>query len=177
MALPSWLTSLFSTPPPATRVWLGAIFVTTSAGERMRPITSIEALTGRGLKGDRYALNTGFWQVTDACQVTLIGDRDLIQAKKGQSDEIQRKLDNGHHRRNLVINGLHAKQLHDTTFRIGTAVFACHKPRPPCGYLDQIEGDGLCRALARNSGVCLRVLANGRVSVGDTLEILDAKDE
>lgn len=161
----------FSKPAPPAR--LAAIFVTAAAGERMQPVSSVEALAGHGLKGDRYAAQTGFWQATDACQVTLIGAEDLKQAKKGQSEAIQRKLDNGHHRRNLVVNGLHTRQLLGKTFRIGTALFVCDKPRPPCGYLDKIEGAGLCRALGRHSGACLRVLATGRLTVGDMLELVE----
>ncbi len=156
-------------PKPAT---LTAIFVAASAGAAMRAVDSIEAVADAGLRGDRYQTHTGFWQATDACQVTLITTDDLDRAEQGQPAEIRDKLRRGQHRRNLVIDGLTAKQMHGRQLRIGTAVFFCDKPRPPCGYLDKIEGRGLCRALGRHSGACLRVVKSGKCAVGDGVEVL-----
>ncbi|GAB4510593.1 MAG: hypothetical protein Tsb0026_12650 [Sulfuricaulis sp.] len=153
---------------------LKAIFVATSAGEPMRSVDMIEAITNRGLKGDRYSEDRGHWKSIDGCQVTLITEHDLEQAKKTKV-EFQDGLDNGSHRRNLVIAGLKTKSLEGKEFRIGTAVFRYDKPRPPCAYLDQIAGKGMCRALSHNSGVCLRVVSGGRLAVGDAVEIIDQR--
>ncbi len=150
---------------------LKAIFVAVSAGEPMRSVEATEAMTNRGLKGDRYSEDRGHWKSIDGCQVTLITEHDLEQAKKRAAGEFQQSLDNGSHRRNLVIAGLKTKNLEGKKFRIGAAVFSYDKLRPPCAYLDQISGDGLCRALGRHSGACLRVVSGGRVAVGDTVEI------
>lgn len=139
----------------------------------MRAVTSVEALCNIGLQGDRYANHVGFWRATDACQITLISEYDLRQALKRASRELHEHLLSGHHRRNLVIKGLRSNTLEGRRFRIGTAVFHYHKPRPPCGYLDQIEGEGLSRALGRHSGVCLRVVTSGSLSIGDSVVILD----
>ena len=151
---------------------LTAIYISAAAGEPMLSVDSVQALHDAGLQGDRYAKQVGFWQATDACQVTLIGEYDLVQAKKGQPAHLQHQLDHGGHRRNLVIGGVKTKALEGRTFRIGAAVFAYHKPRPPCGYLDKIEGKGLCQALGRTSGVCLRVVRSGTLAVGDAVELL-----
>ncbi|MGM0678569.1 MOSC domain-containing protein [Thiohalophilus sp.] len=88
------------------------------------------------------------------------------------SDSLRARLDTGHHRRNLVISHLKTRDLQDKTFRIGNAVFCYHKPRPPCGYLDKIEGKGLGGALGKNSGICVTVLSSGVVAVGDRIEIV-----
>jgi len=154
---------------PAT---LSAIYLSVAAGRPMQAFEAVQAIARRGLEGDRYAERGGHWQASDACQVTLIGSDDLRRAARGQADAIRDKLETGHHRRNLVVDGIRSRALEGRTFRIGEALFAWHKPRPPCGYLDQIEGAGLCRALGRNSGVCLRVLEGGMVRVGDTIDIL-----
>ena len=151
---------------------LKAIFVATTAGEPMRSVDAVEAISGRGLRGDRYSEDRGHWKSIDGCQVTLITEHDLEQAKKTEV-ELREGLDNGSHRRNLVIKGLKTKNLEGKEFRIGTAVFRYDKPRPPCAYLDQIAGKGICRALSHHSGVCLRVVSGGRLTVGDAVEIID----
>jgi MOSC domain-containing protein YiiM len=151
---------------------LKAIFVAAAAGEPMKSVSTIEAIANRGLKGDRYSEDRGHWKSIDGCQVTLTTEHDLEQAKKTQV-EFQKDLDNGSHRRNLVVAGLKTKNLEGKEFCIGTAVFRYDKPRPPCAYLDQIAGKGMCRALSHNSGVCLRVVSGGWLAVGDAVEIID----
>ena len=161
---------LFKSQPPAT---LKAIFITSAAGDKMQTVQSIDAIAQRGLQGDRYSASKGFWQATDACQVTLISEDDLSKAKKGQAEKIQGQLGAGSHRRNLVVTGIKTKVLQGRTFRIGDAVFCYHKPRPPCGYLDRIEGRGLSRALGKHSGVCLQVISSGTIMVGDHLHMVE----
>lgn len=150
---------------------LKAIFVAASAGEAMRSVDSTEAIGNRGLKGDRYCEDRGHWKSIDGCQVTLITEHDLEQAKKTEV-KFQKELDNGSHRRNLVITRLKTKHLEGREFRIGTAIFRYDKPRPPCAYLDQIAGKGMCRALSHNSGACIRVVTGGKLAVGDAVEII-----
>jgi MOSC domain-containing protein YiiM len=151
---------------------LTGIYIATSAGKAMHAVNSINAIEGKGLEGDRYYLQTGFWKSIEACQVTLISEDEINRAQQNNSD-LHNQLENGAHRRNLVIQGLKTNSLEHKHFRIGTAVFSYHKPRPPCGYLDKIEGQGMSRAIARNSGACIRILESGTISVGDTLIILD----
>lgn len=97
----------------------------------MKSVKAIEAITKRGLKGDRYSDDRGHWKSIDGCQVTLITEHDLTRAKKGTGAEFQQALDNGSHRRNLVIEGLKTKSLEGKQFRIGTAVFRYDKPARP----------------------------------------------
>lgn len=171
MTIFNWLFSIRHRPPPT----LKAIYIATAAGETMQSVTSLLAIADCGLQGDRYSEAKGFWKATDACQVTLISEADLNKAKKGQPYELQHKLDLGCHRRNLVIAGINSKDLQGQTFRIGEAVFRYHKPRPPCAYLEKLEGKGISRALGKHSGMCLAVVRAGAMSVGDTLEFIDGE--
>lgn len=152
---------------------LQAIFISVAAGKPMQSVTRIRALAGTGLQGDRYALAAGHWQATDACQVTLISEDDLRRAGRRLDPSQAAPLHHGAHRRNLVLAGVRTRQLEGRTFRIGEAVFDYHKPRPPCGYLDQVEGRGLARALGRHSGVCLQVVESGELQVGDPVRWID----
>lgn len=147
---------------------LNAIYVTKAAGQPMVEVSSVQAIRDHGLQGDRYYNGTGFWKATDSCQVTLISMHDLRNVKRRS----QLDLNNGSHRRNLVIDGIKTKVLEGQVFRIGDALFRYQKPRPPCGYLDKIEGRGMAHALGRHSGVCLQVVRSGMLCIGDTVEFI-----
>jgi MOSC domain-containing protein YiiM len=147
---------------------LTAIFIAERAGLPMVRAQTAVAVMSRGLEGDRYYLKTGYWDPVEGCQVTLISEHDLERAGRGHSLDFSQ----GSHRLNLVVNGLKTKRLEGKTFQIGEAIFAYDKPRPPCGYLNQIEGRGMAKALSYNSGVCLQVKQSGAFSVGDEVVIL-----
>ena len=147
---------------------LTAIFITDKGGQPMQLVHTANAIKDKGLEGDRYYSDTGYWHRVEACQVTLITEFDLKLAEKGNSLTFR----NGEHRRNLVISGLKTNALEGKTFRIGEAVFSYHKKRPPCGYLDKVEGKGRCLGLSYNSGLCINVVQGGKVSVGDAVDVL-----
>lgn len=134
----------------------------------MMSVDSVMAISEGGLQGDRYANGEGFWRLTDSCQVTLISDHDLENARARSPLEFNQ----GNHRRNLVISGMKTRSLEGRTFSIGGAIFKYQKPRPPCGYLDRIQGQGMARALGRHSGICLEILRSGQLSVGDEVILI-----
>ncbi len=138
----------------------------------MVALETVEALSGLGLEGDRYALQCGYWKVTEACQVTLISEHDLQRAsRRADRPGVAEGLQSGSHRRNLVVRGLRTAALQDRDFRIGDALFRYRRTRPPCGYLDQVACAGLAKALGRNSGICVEVIEGGQIRVGDPLHI------
>lgn len=147
---------------------LQAIYVCKNAGEKMQAVNSAYAVADKGLQGDRYFNRTGYWDPVEGCQVTLISEHDLKLARRGNS----LKMDKGQHRRNLLISGIKTSALKDRQFQIGDAIFQYLKPRPPCGYLNQIEGKGMAKALSYNSGICIKVIRSGTVRVNDQLIIL-----
>lgn len=158
------LFALFKQPVPR----LEAIFTCAAAGEPMQPQSVIRVIAGEGLQGDRYQTRQGYWDPVEGCQVTLITQHELGHAAKKSPVD----LSGGQHRRNLVVSSVRPAQLANKTFRIGTALFRYARPRPPCGYLDQLVGRGTAKALGRHSGCCITVLESGEIRTGDTLELL-----
>jgi MOSC domain-containing protein YiiM len=147
--------------PPVGR--LDAILLADAAGAPMQRVDSAEALPGRGLRGDRYAAGTGWWRATDGCQVTLIHAEHLARAERKSG----LTLTDGRHRRNLIVSGLAHVDLRGRQLRIGEALFAWHRVRPPCGYLDKVSGRGTAKALGKHAGVCLKVTEGGLIRIGD----------
>jgi len=165
-----WRCFTLNPPPGAT---LSGIFIAEKAGMPMRAMSNVEAIINKGLSGDRYLNKTGYWDPVEGCQVTLISAHDLKQAKRNS----ELSFDKGEHRRNLVITGIKTRALEGKEFQIGEAIFSYEKPRPPCGYLNKIQGKGMALALSYNSGVCLRVIKGGRLCVGDAVLILGTNEK
>ncbi|HHC75296.1 MAG TPA: sulfurase [Thiothrix sp.] len=161
----TWLQYLGFRPQTAQ---LKAIYIAEAGGQTMQAVNTASARVDQGLVGDRYAMNTGYWHRVESCQVTLISEHDLQQARKREAIP----LENGEHRRNLVIAGIKTKTLKHRRFQLGECILAYHKPRPPCGYINQLTGSTMMEALRQNSGICLKVLKSGSFAVGDPLILL-----
>lgn len=149
---------------------LEAIFVADRAGAPMRSCNQVLAVMDAGLAEDRYALDLGFWRLTDGCQVTLVHAEDLARAEHRHGVSLAA----GQHRRNLVVSGLARTELREQRIRIGEALFDWHRVRPPCGYLDRVSGAGTAKALGRHAGHCLRVREAGLVKVGDSVIVVES---
>lgn len=147
---------------------LEAIFVTGSGGAPMESVGAVEAVTGKGLRGDRYAGHVGHWSPLDECQVTLVSGESLDEIAGSYGVSVHA----GEHRRNLVTRGIDLMNLYGRTFTVGAAVLAFDRPRPPCRYIASITEPGMTRALgARRGGICARVVASGVIRVGDEIVI------
>jgi MOSC domain-containing protein YiiM len=164
MILDKFLFGRSRQQPPS----LAAIYTSPSAGAAIHSNEAVQAIKNRGLFGDRYFKATGHWQSIEACQVTLISDHDLDYMQKYGKAQIGE----GQHRRNLVISGIKTGKLENKRFRIGDALFAWHKPRPPCAYIDSITEPWMSKTLGLHAGICLHVLESGLIRIGDSLTIV-----
>lgn len=144
------------------------IFVAPGGGVPMQAVEEIEAVAGRGLKGDRYSQRNGYWTDVDECEVTLIESECLeeIRAKAGVS------VESGEHRRNIITQGIRLDSLLGKRFQVGTAIFEYDRPRPPCGYIESLTEQGMTRALLGRGGICARVVASGIIRPNDPIEVL-----
>ena len=147
---------------------LHSIFISESAGQPVKSLDTIRAIENEGLQGDRYQTKQGYWDPVEGCQVTIITLHEITRAQK----KAPVPLDLGQHRRNLVLTNIHPKKLVNRTIQIGEAAFEYEKPRPPCGYLDQLLLKGTAKALGNKSGFCFKVKQAGRLSVGDKVIVL-----
>ena len=146
------------------------IFITSKGGEPMQPLAEVEAVEGRGLRGDRYLGRTGYWTSVDECEVTLISGEDLDEI----TSTTPLRVLNGEHRRNLVTRGIELMDLLGRRFQIGEAVLEYDRPRPPCTYIQGLTGQqGLTKALGRRGGICVRVVKSGKIRVQDPIILLD----
>ncbi|GAB6877782.1 hypothetical protein JCM17823_00560 [Halorubrum gandharaense] len=132
---------------------------------------TVEIVSG-GVSGDRYCRGDGHFQL-DACAVTLVA----AEALDAVHDDIGVDLSDGRHRRNVVVRGFDEGMdpLLNATVAVGNAHLRPMSRRPPCAHLEQLAGeDGVASALKNRGGLCCDVVEPGAVSVGDTVQIVEA---
>lgn len=144
-------------PRPGVVRWIG---LRPARDVPMRECPQAEAVAGKGLLGDRYASASG------KRGITLIQAEHLpvIAALAGLDAVAPATL-----RRNLVVAGLPLVALKGRRFRIGEAVFEGTADCDPCSRMEAALGPGGYNAMRGHGGLCARILAGGRIAVGDAV--------
>ena len=140
-------------------IWLAGV-----AAEPMRRVPSVDAVAGRGLAGDRYALGGGTWAQYPELekQVTLI-DRDDVAAV---ASETSSELTPGDTRRNLVTTGVDLPALVGQWFTVGDVLLFGMKRCPPCTHLERLTGVRLVKAMVHRGGINAAVFTGGPIAEG-----------
>ncbi len=162
----SELARLFAQLPRAGRVdWIG---LRPARDVPMRETDGVEAESGRGLAGDRYAGGSG------KRGITLIQAEHLpaIAALSGHGTAEAATL-----RRNLVVSGIPLIALKDRRFRIGDVVLEGTGPCDPCSRMETALGAGGYNAMRGHGGICARIVRGGTIRLGDAVSALDESDD
>ena len=144
-------------------IWLAG-----AAAEPMRRVAAVEAVAGRGLAGDRYALGGGTWARYPDLekQVTLI-DRDDVAALAAETGS---DLTPGDTRRNLVTAGIDLPALVGRWFTVGDVLLFGMKRCPPCAHLERLTGVRLVKAMLHRGGINAAVFAGGQITDGAVVQ-------
>ncbi len=156
----SELGRLLATLPQRGRVdWIG---LRPARDVDMREVDAIEAVTGKGLLGDRYASASG------KRGITLIQAEHLpaIAALSGHDAVAPSLL-----RRNVVVSGIPLIALKDREFHIGHLVLQGNGPCDPCSRMETALGAGGYNAMRGHGGICARIVRGGLMRIGDTVHV------
>jgi MOSC domain-containing protein YiiM len=131
----------------------------------MREVEEAEAISGKGLRGDRYGSGSG------KRGITLIQAEHLpvIAALAGLPGIEPATL-----RRNLVVAGLPLIALKGRRFRIGEVLLEGTDPCDPCSRMETALGPGGYNAMRGHGGLCARILEGGRLRLGDAVSWVEA---
>jgi MOSC domain-containing protein YiiM len=143
------------------------IYIGPEPGGPISAVDVVEAVVGRGLKGDRYFRADEMGDPSE--EVTLFSVEDLRAAQA----EAEEPIDPTDLRRNLMTSGVPLRSLLGARFRIGGAVFEGLDDNPPCAHLQRLAGKPLLRPLARRGGIRAQILEGGRIHSGDIIEVID----
>lgn len=146
---------------------------------RLQPVLSVasaQALTDRGLQGDRSAARPASRPGGSKRQVSLIQSEHLSTiAALARLDSV----DPAQLRRNLVVSGLNllaARSLFkDAPFALcigRDVVLSLSGPCDPCSRMETLLGPGGYNAMRGHGGMTARVLRGGTMHVGDEVRCL-----
>lgn len=138
-----------------------AICITAVAGGLMEEVSEVEAVTGQGLKGDRYATGEGSFNVGSqgSRQVTFMNA--IFFEGSG--------FDFRHSRRNLFVEGVELMWLIGREFQVGTARFRGIKYCDPCQRPSKLSGKSKSfkEVFFDRGGLIAEVIETGVIRLGD----------
>ncbi|MGI8714109.1 MAG: MOSC domain-containing protein [Solirubrobacteraceae bacterium] len=145
------------------------IWIAASAGEPARSLTSVRALAGEGLQGDRHVAGTGTFPSGRPGSALTLVDAAVCES-------FDPPLQASQHRRNLVVRGLDLNRLVSHEFRVGSALCRGMRLCEPCTVVQRYVGRPVLRALVHRGGLRADILADGEIRVGDSVRALDAPE-
>jgi hypothetical protein len=149
------------------------IHVAPDSGDPMEAQESVEAVAGRGLRGDRYFEGEGLWNYLDedpSREVQEASDVTFIEAEALEAVERDAgiSLPSGAHRRNVTTRDVPLNHLVGRQFTVGGVTCEGIQLCEPCGYMQSLVGEeGLASALTHRGGLDAAVVESGTVTVGD----------
>ncbi|MDV6332274.1 MOSC domain-containing protein [Asticcacaulis sp. 201] len=99
--------------------------------------------------------------------VTLIQREDLFAI----SSYLDQAVTPAQLRRNIMVSGINLLALKDKVFQLGDAVLEMTGECHPCSRMEETFGTGGYNAVRHHGGITARVVANGRVRIGDRLTV------
>jgi MOSC domain-containing protein YiiM len=151
---------------------VAGIYLTGEASTPMQSVTSAVAIAGKGLEGDRYAAETGFYTpnptTPGARELTLIEQEslDVLRAEAGV------EVAGAETRRNILTRDVRLRDLLGKRFTIGPVICEGVRDCPPCAHLDALTGKKLMPHLVRTGGLRARIVEGGSISVGDEIAVV-----
>lgn len=144
-----------------------AIYVAPGEGAPMEPREEAEALAGKGIDGDRYAIEAGKYSGTKVGKraITFIEREAIAQA----NDTYDLGMSEEETRRNVVVEGVPLNHLVGAEFLVGDVRFRGFDLSEPCVYLEQLTGKPARKALLHRGGLRAEILEGGPIRVGDPI--------
>jgi len=152
-----------------------SIYIAGAAQEPMRMVSTIRAVSGKGLEGDRYFLQLGTYSDRPGPrrEVTLIE----FEAIEAVSRDYGVPLLPGESRRNIVTRGVSLNHLVDREFRIGEVVLKGLRLCEPCSHLESLSHKGVLASLIHRGGLRAQVIREGTIRIGDPVEELPRRSQ
>ncbi len=152
------------------------LFIASDAEATMTETDAVEAVAGRGLRGDRYfrGRETGTfvtWKPDErppGYDLTLI-EREAVEAVERDAGI---SLAPGEHRRNVETRNVALNHLVETRFRLGEVICRGVRLCEPCSHLQRITEDGVLDAFVHRGGLRVDIIEDGTIRAGDEIVVL-----
>jgi MOSC domain-containing protein YiiM len=124
--------------------------------DALGPVSSVRAVAGKGLEGDRYffADGAGSGEALTLIEAEAIEDVGLTGPQS---------------RRQVVVRGTGLNDLVGLRFRVGEVECVGVELCEPCRHLQSLTRPGIIKDLIHRGGLRADILSGGTISVGDKL--------
>ncbi|WP_218927082.1 MOSC domain-containing protein [Halosimplex pelagicum] len=148
-----------------------AIFVAPDSGDPMESVESVDAVAGKGLRGDRYYREQGLYDrhedLPEGTGVTLIEKEALEAARRDEATTVQPQQT----RRNILTRDVPLNHLVGREFTVGEATFTGVRLCEPCDYMESLaDVEGAVEALTHRGGLNANVVDSGTIAVNSSIE-------
>ena len=141
------------------------IGITKESNKEIEKVKSIEVVSGKGIKGDRYFHDFN----EEKNQLTLIESENIDYYNK-TFDTNFKYLE---FRRNLVTQNIQLNDLIGKTLIIGEIKIKAHDLCRPCKNLQEKLGkDNIIKEFLRRGGLRCEILNSGNITIGDDIKII-----
>jgi MOSC domain-containing protein YiiM len=137
-----------------------AIHIAHAYGKPVEAVDEIEAVVGKGLRGDRYYGNRR--------QVTIVATGELAAAAAQLGTDA---IGDGATRRNITVDLPSLPRAHGTRIEIGAVALEVWRDCTPCEVMESSVAPGACAALEGRAGVSATVVEGGVIRTGDTVRV------
>jgi MOSC domain-containing protein YiiM len=133
----------------------------------MKSQRELKLVTGRGVDGDRYMNERGFYsdRPEEGRQVTLFEIETLEALRRDHAIILMPE----EHRRNITTRGAALNHLVGKKFWVGNAQLKGTRLSTPCRHIEQITGKEIFNFLLNRSGLHALILEGSVVRVGDPI--------
>jgi MOSC domain-containing protein YiiM len=144
-----------------------SIHIAGEAEGPMKTVESVQAVSGKGLEGDRYCRGAGTFSKKPRPdrEVTLIEQEALEAVARDYGVTINP----GDTRRNIVTRNVPLNHLVGREFSAGEVRLRGLMLCEPCKHLAGLTSADLSHALVHRGGLRCQILSNGVVRVGDAI--------
>ncbi len=151
-----------------------AIAIAPEAKQPLTTVNEVEAVPGKGLRGDRYGDVKGSFQrgETKPSQEVSLIEREAIEAVV-RDHKLQ--ITHADTRRNLLTEGVPLNHLVGKTFTVGGVKLRGIKLCEPCSHLESLTCAGIEKSLIHRGGLRAQILTGGTLRPGDPIR--PANDE
>jgi hypothetical protein len=146
------------------------LYLAPAAEAQCEAVETVEAVAGRGLRGDRYFDGQGTFGGPGATghELTLIEAEALEELAAGSGID----LDPADARRNVVTRGVDLNALAGRRFAIGEVEILGSRLCEPCAHLQRLTRPGVLRGLVHRGGLRADIVSGGSIRRGDEVRPL-----
>ncbi len=133
----------------------------------MLEVPMVKAVAGRGIEGDRYYLETGFYSDKPGPdrELTLIELETIAALRHEHGIEFAP----GEARRNVVTEGVPLNHLVHREFSVGEVIARGIRLCEPCTHLVEVTGRRVLGPLVHRGGLRAQIVRGGHIRVKDTV--------